>query len=204
MTSPSLALVPYVDRTRNPYCLTILRNIITFEAAVRFARHPHQIEYIIAELHCIVAGMSHMRDWSMFPRLVHLIHRARHIAYIQCHILIHRCAELIDACDRVDCTRREKKVYETSYEEVAQAVRACDDVLFSLELSQKAFYCQKLRPRLVSMLHYWETCSSDSSEQLQSVTSSPDKLLDVACNACTASAQTPTPPAAKRSRYTCS
>ena len=139
MTSSTLALVPYVDRSRNPYCQTILRNIVTFEAAVLLARHPYDVNDIIAELHCIVAGMSHMRDWSLFPRLVLLMQRARDIAFRQCHALIQRCAELVDECDKADCSREDELAYESSYDEVALAVRACDDVLFYLVPYQNRF-----------------------------------------------------------------
>ena len=180
MTSSTLALVPYVDRSRNPYCQTILRNIVTFEAAVLLARHPHDVYDIIAELHCIVAGMSHMRDWSLFPRLVLLMQRARDIAFRQCHALIQRCAELVDECDKADCSREDELAYESPYDEVALAVRACDDVLFYLVPYQKSFYCQKLRPRLVSFLHYWETCSSGCS--IQSGCLSPADNLELTGN----------------------
>jgi hypothetical protein len=89
--------------------------------------------------------------------------RARDIAFRQCHALIQRCAELVDECDKADCPREDELACEPSYEAVALAVRACDDVLFYLVPYQKSFYCQKLRPRLVSFLHYWETCSSGCS-----------------------------------------
>ena len=58
-------------------------------------------------------------------------------------------------------------------DEVAHAVRACDDVLVYLIPSEKAFYCQQLRPRMVSIMSYLDCSRSGCSVQAESVSSFP-------------------------------
>jgi hypothetical protein len=172
MTSSSQALV-LVDRSQHLLFQSMLRNIVTLEAAVLLARHPHDVHDIIAELHCIVACMLHLGDWYLFPRLTDLMHQARALSFRQCHALIHRCAAIIDACDKADCSCPGQLASEMSYDEVAHAVRACDDVLVYLIPSEKAFYCQQLRPRMVSIMSYLDCSRSGCSVQAESVSSFP-------------------------------
>ena len=170
----SVALLRFVFRSRHPLCEQILRNIITIEAAVLLSQRPQDVHSIIADMHCIFACMAHVDDWCFLPRLTVLMHRARHIAFRLCHALIHRCAELVDACDRSYGTCREDLAYELSYDNIAQAVCACDDVWFCMVPSQKAFFRDSLKPRLVSFMTYLNCSSSESSADDDVVMSSSE------------------------------
>ena len=130
----------------------ILCAIVAFETTVIWARHPRVVHDVIAELHCLVALMLHLGDWAHFSRLLILMRRARVTSFRLCHALIHRCAQLVAATDHADCTGHVADV--TSYDAVASAVSSCDDVLVYMVPTEEAFYCQQLRPRLVSVLNY--------------------------------------------------
>ena len=121
--------------------------------------------------------MSAVCDWILFPRVTILILRARDISFRLCQALIHHCSVLIDACDMADCTRTlgVNIAYEASYDEVARAVQACDDVLSCMVPSAKSFYCEQLRPRLVSIMDYLNVSDSECSFQ-------SDSLTDVSCD----------------------
>ena len=142
----------------------ILCAIVAFETTVIWARHPRVVHDVIAELHCLVALMLHLGDWAHFSRLLILMRRARVTSFRLCHALIHRCAQLVDATDHADCTGHVADV--TSYDAVASAVSSCDDVLVYMVPTEEAFYCQQLRPRLVSVLDYLNESSSPDHDDL--------------------------------------
>jgi hypothetical protein len=175
----SQALVRFDARPLQPHSQSILRRVIALEAIVLLANHPHQIRDILGELHLIVAFMSAVCDWILFPRVTILILRARDISFRLCQALIHHCSVLIDACDMADCTRTlgGNIAYETSYDEVARAVQACDDVLCCMVPSAKSFYCEQLRPRLVSIMDYLNVSDSECSFQSDNESASPVKLV---------------------------
>jgi hypothetical protein len=108
--------------------------------------------------------MLHLGDWRHFPRLTVFLRRAHVVSFRLCHALIHRCVQLVDATDRAFCTGHVSDV--TSYDAVASAVTACDDVLVYMVSSEKVFYCQQLRPRLVSVMDYLNVSSSPGYDDL--------------------------------------
>jgi hypothetical protein len=167
MNSSSLTLV---CRTRQFISKQILRNIVVFERAVLLARHPHHVHDIIAELHCIVASMLHLGDWSLFHRLLVLKRCAHDLSFRLCHALIHRCAVLLD---HLTIEYGNRRGYLASHDPVAQAVRACDDVLYLMVSSERQFYSDKLRPGLVSFIMQ-DCCGSEQSSSPSTIRSAVD------------------------------
>jgi hypothetical protein len=142
--SSSQALVCYI-----PQRLLILQRIAACEAAVLLASHPHDIVSILDDLKLIEALIVHLGDWGLYPRLQCVRHQARSVMFRQCHALLHRCAELVDAGDEHFCTNQPQL---PSYADMAMAVSACDDVLHFLVPTFKQFYREDIRPRLVACM----------------------------------------------------
>ena len=125
--------------------------------------------------------MHYLADWSLYRRVSCLLNRARAISFRLSHEYVRRCAALVDACRMhqhtllcrsssipgcIYCrhTAVDLLSIPPSYDAVALAVAACDDVLPYIRPLCKSFYLFDLRPCLVAFMAESESdgCESDS------------------------------------------
>ena len=179
MNRSSQALVVYDPRSQTPPAflyMEMLHDIIVFEQSIQQAQHPNHVHDISCELRWMFFTMHHLGDWSLFRRVTTLLHRARVIIFRQCHEYLLRCAVLVDACHRhqhsTHCRKRvsclecpftsvEPAPSLPSYDSMALAVAACDDVLRYLVPSMKQYYIHDLRPCLVAFMADSDTDCSE-------------------------------------------
>jgi hypothetical protein len=186
MTQSSLAVVVYDSRSLLPppafLLMEMLHDIMMIERTLPQATHPHAVCDMIADLRCMYPTMQYCGDWSLplRRRVSCLLLRAREMTFQLSHEYVRRCAALVDACrthqhtqlcrtsiDR-DCIYcRHTFVDSTtsilpSYDAMALAVTACDDVLPYIRPLCKAFYIRDLRPCLVSFMEDSESADSDN------------------------------------------
>jgi hypothetical protein len=182
MSKSSKTLVIYDSRSLQPppafIFMEMLHDIIVIENILPQAAHPHRVHAMISDLRCMFATMHHLADWSLYPRVSCLLNRARVISFRLSHEYVQRCAELVDAC-RVHqhrllgrsrsipaciyCRHAAVDVLSIlpSYDAVALAVAACDDVLPYIRPLCKSFYLVDLRPCLVAFMADSESDSCD-------------------------------------------
>ena len=174
MSMSSQAVVVHDPRLLQPppafMFMEMVHDIIVIENTLPQAPHPHEIRDMISDLKCMFATMHYCGDWSLSSRVSSLLHQARNMAFQLSHEYVRRCAVLVDACnthqhtllcrsslDR-DCIYcRHTFVDSTSsilpsYDAMALAVTACDDVLPYLRPLCKSFYIRDLRPCLVAFM----------------------------------------------------
>ena len=184
MSKTSLSLVVYDPRLLQPppafMLMEMVHDIIVIENTLPQAPHPHDIRDMISDLQFMFATMRYCGDWSLCSRVSSLLHQARNMAFQLSHEYVRRCAVLVDACrthqhtllccsslvrDCIYC--RHTFVDSTSsilpsYDAMALAVTACDDVLPYIRPLCKAFYIRDLRPCLVSFMEDSESADSDN------------------------------------------
>jgi hypothetical protein len=211
MTSSSLARVSYVDRSRNSYCQTILRKIVTFEATVLLARHPHDIDEINDDSsgtdddvsatsishNASDASLSDSESSSSYRGFGRHVNR---VVWMTDSIVFEyvRHAE-------VSCGSSSSSSLSFTSRDDGDCDASCTDSVMSGSEHYFGRHITRFRWTTANILfEYEKTCSLDRSELSGSMSSSPHKLEDVASNSCTLSAQSPIPLTAKRSRYTCS
>jgi hypothetical protein len=184
MTRSSQALMVYDPRWLNPppafIFLELLHDIIAIEKILPLVSDPGHVDTIVSELRCMFATMQYLLDWTLCRRVTSLISRARVISRRLIHERVQRCAALVDAgrmnqhsllCrSRVipDCiycrhTAVDLLTDPPSYDDMALAVSACDDVLQYLTPPCKSFYLYDLRPCLVAFMADSES-DPDSSD----------------------------------------
>ena len=132
------------------------------------APHPWVIHNILGDLKFIEALIVALGDWGQHPRLLRVRHLGRSTMFRQCQALLHRCAELVDACYAHFCTNMRPL---PAYEVMAEAVRACDDVYHFLVPTFQQFYREDLRRRLVACMEDSATATPDSVSESPQCTS---------------------------------
>ena len=176
MTRSTQALVVYDPKVLNPpsafIFMEMLHDVITYEKCLLHPLHPHQIHDIVVELRSMFCTMHYLDDWSLLKRVITLISRARVQIFRGCHEYLQRCAVLVDACSihrhyllcskNVTCSESNALAsVKPSYDSIALAIAACDDVLPYLVPSMKQFYIYDLRRSLVANMQDSESDSSD-------------------------------------------
>lgn len=159
--------------------MEMVHDIIVIEDTLPQATHPHEIHDMIADLRFMYATMQYCGDWSLWRRVTGLLHRARNMTIQLSHEYVRRCAVLVDACrthqhtqlcrtsiDR-DCIYCRHTAVDTcsippSYDAMALAVSACDDVLPYVRPLCKSFYIHDLRPCLVAFMTDTDSECNDS------------------------------------------
>ena len=187
MTRSTHALMIYDPRLLNPppafIFLELLHDIIGIEKILPLVSDLGHVDTIVSELRCMFATMQYLLDWSLYRRVTSLLSRARVISRRLSYERVQRCAALLDACrmhqhtllcrSRVipDCiycrhTAVDLLTDPPSYDDMALAVSACDDVFQYLTPHCKSFYLYDLRPCLVAFMADSESEpeSSDSEE----------------------------------------
>ena len=146
MSAVAQAVVSY-----NPHrpSLEVTTRIVACEAALLMAPHPRDIANILDDLKLIEALIVELGDWGQHPRLLRVRSHGRSAMFRQCQAILHRCAELVDICDAHFCTYLRPL---PAYEDMAEAVLACDDVAHFFVPTFKQFYWQDLRRRLVACM----------------------------------------------------
>ena len=163
MTSATQALVIY-----NPHrpSMEVTTRIVACDAALLMAPHPWVIHNILGDLKFIEALIVALGDWGQHPRLLRVRHLGRSTMFRQCQALLHRCAELVDACYAHFCTNMRPL---PAYEVMAEAVRACDDVYHFLVPTFQQFYREDLRRRLVACMEDSTTATPENVSESPSM-----------------------------------
>jgi hypothetical protein len=183
MTQSSLAVVVYDSRSLLPppafLLMEMLHDIMMIERTLPQATHPHEIRDMIADLRFMYATMLYCGDWSLWRRVTGLLHRARNMTIQLSHEYVRRCAALVDACrthqhtqlcrtsidrDCIYCRHTAVDICSIppSYDAMALAVSACDDVLPYVRPLCKSFYIHDLRPCLVAFMTDTDSECNDS------------------------------------------
>jgi hypothetical protein len=183
MSQSSLAVVIYDPRSLHPppafIFMELLHDIIVIENALLHAQHPHHVHDMLSDLRHMFATMHYLANWSLCRRVSCLQNRARVVIFRLCHEYVLRCAVLVDACrlhqhrllcrndytsDCIYCRHAAVDLLciPPSYDAMALAVAACDDVLHYLRPLCKSFYLNDLRPCLVEFMAHSDSSGYES------------------------------------------
>jgi len=161
MEMDALALVPYDPRLqRHFHAMQMDHDIMLCEWGLDVAQNPREVHDVIADLEMMLCLMMWLGDMSHYPQITRLLNRARVKSFQQCYDRMQRCAVLVDAGNMhayVDAA-----LPQPSYNTVALAISAVDDVLPFAARSMKQYYIQDLRPCLVAFMEHYNYSDDES------------------------------------------
>ncbi len=154
--------LPHIAKLRHPpytwHFLEMVNEVRKMEKALRCAQHPQHVRDVIVDVQLLLCRMRESGDCCLRPRVSHLNRRALVASLYLCHVLIRRCADLADAC----ALRFSHPELEPSYDVMAQAVLAADDVIYYLHSDHKKLYLNEIRPTLVRFMQDSDTSMLDT------------------------------------------
>ena len=161
MAQGALALVPYDPRLQRPFhAMQMDHDIMMCKWGLDVAHNPREVHDVIVDLELMLCLMMRLGDMSHCPQITRLLNRARVKSFQQCYARLQRCAELVDACNmHAYCGAA---LPHPSYDTVAFAISAVDDVLPFVARLMQQYYIADLRPSLVAFMEHYN-CSDDET-----------------------------------------
>jgi hypothetical protein len=161
MVQESQAVVPYNPRLQRPFhAMQMVHDIMVCEWGLEIARNPREVHDIITELELMLGLTMFLGDTSHYPQITQLLNRARVKSFQKCYARLQRCAALVDACNIH--AYFDAALPLPSYDTVALAITAVDDVLPFVAISMKQYYIEDLRPSLVSVMEHYNHADDES------------------------------------------